>query len=247
MHLAKSQTLSLGIHAAMVAILLLWTTHSSQTLPPPVSGRHVTPLAPRPRDLAKWTGQHAGGINQTLLPAKHGAPPPKAHRTFIQPVRLPDPKLPMAMTVAFESPTLIVNADQIGDPLSKLPFGELGTHGGISAGDGCCKGIGPGTDGTPGVTGGQSGHHITTAQLIYKVEPEFSEEARKAKYSGAVLLAIEVDSTGHVRGIRVLQSPGLGLDQKAIDAVRQWRFRPGYQDGKPVVTPATVEVNFRLM
>ena len=62
-----------------------------------------------------------------------------------------------------------------------------------------------------------------------------------------VILAIEVDATGHARALRVLQSPGLGLEQKAIDAVTQWRFRPGYQDGKPVVTSATVEVNFRLL
>jgi TonB family protein len=79
------------------------------------------------------------------------------------------------------------------------------------------------------------------------VEPEFSEDARKAKYSGLVILAIEVDTTGHARAFRVIQSPGLGLEQKAIDAVTQWRFRPGYQDGKPVVTGATVEVNFRLL
>jgi protein TonB len=62
-----------------------------------------------------------------------------------------------------------------------------------------------------------------------------------------VILSIEVDTTGHARGFRVLQSPGLGLDQKAIDAVTKWRFRPGSQDGKPVVTAATIQVNFRLL
>lgn len=88
---------------------------------------------------------------------------------------------------------------------------------------------------------------MTQPQLIYKVEPEFSEDARKAKFSGMVILAIEVDAAGHPRAFRVVQSPGLGLEQKAIDAVKQWRFKPGYQDGKPVVTSATVEVNFRLL
>jgi TonB family protein len=79
------------------------------------------------------------------------------------------------------------------------------------------------------------------------VEPEFSEAARKAKYQGVVVLAIEVDASGHPRNLRVLEQLGLGLDEKAIEAVSQWRFRPGYQDGRPVVTSATVQVSFRLM
>jgi len=79
------------------------------------------------------------------------------------------------------------------------------------------------------------------------VEPEFSEEARKAKYSGIVELSIEVDTSGHARAFRVLRSPGLGLDEKAIEAVMQWRFKPGSQDGKAVVTTATIEVTFHLL
>jgi len=82
--------------------------------------------------------------------------------------------------------------------------------------------------------------------LIFKVEPEFSEEARKAKYSGVVILAIEVDANGKARLPRNPKSRPWPRP-KSIDAVTQWRFRPGYQDGKPVVTGATVEVNFRLL
>jgi len=152
----------------------------------------------------------------------------------------------MVTTVAFDSPTVQIDPNDMGDPFSKLGVGSLGTRGQNGIGDGCCKGIGNGDRGTPGISVG-SGHRITPPQLIYKVEPEFSEEARKAKYSGVVILAIEVDASGKARGFRVLQSPGLGLDQKAIDAVTLWRFRPGYQDGKPVVTGATVQVDFRLL
>ena len=65
-----------------------------------------------------------------------------------------------------------------------------------------------------------------------KVEPEFSEEARKAKYQGVVVLSIEVDANGNVRNVRVQRGLGLGLDEKAIDAVSRWRFRPGLFDGK---------------
>ena len=153
----------------------------------------------------------------------------------------------MIISVAFDSPTLQIDASNIGDPLSNLPIGAFGMHDKNGIGDrGCCGGIGDGPKGTPGITSG-AGHRITAPQLIYKVEPEFSEDARKAKFSGMVILAIEVDAAGHPRAFRVVQSPGLGLEQKAIDAVKQWRFKPGYQDGKPVVTGATVEVNFRLL
>ena len=244
---AKSQTLSVGLHLAAVAFLLFLTSHAVLA-PPPVATRHrIVGIAPVHRVYVDPGEQHQGGSNQTLLPARHGAPPPKAQITFIQPKTLPDPKLPMTMTVAFDSPTVQIDPNDIGDPLSKLKMGEFGSHGRDGVGNhGCCGGFGDGDRGTPGITGG-SGHKITPPQLIYKVEPEFSEEARKAKFSGVVILSIEVDTTGHARGFRVLQSPGLGLDQKAIDAVSQWRFRPGSQDGKPVVTGATIQVSFRLL
>jgi protein TonB len=243
---AKSQTLSVGLHVAAVAFLLLLTTHSAPSPPRVAIQRRLVPLAPLHRVYLDQAEQHQGGSNQTMLPARHGAPPPMARITFIPPTSAPDPKLPMAITVAFDSPTVQIDANNIGDPYSTLAAGALGLHGRDGIGDRGCCGIGEGDKGKPGISGG-TGHRISPPQLIYKVEPEFSEEARKAKFSGMVILAIEVDATGHARALRVIQSPGLGLEQKAIDAVTQWRFRPGYQDGKPVVTSATVEVNFRLL
>jgi TonB family protein len=244
---AKSQTLSMGLHVAAVALLILLTSRAVHAPPPIPKPHQIIPLAPFHRVYLDRAEQHSGGSNQTLLPARHGAPPPKAHNTFIPPHSVPDPKLPMAITVAFDSPTVQIDAADLGDPLSKLRMGELGSSGFNGIGDrGCCGGIGDGDKGPPGITRG-SGHPITPPQLLYKVEPEFSEEARKAKFSGVVILAIEVDATGHARGFRVLQAPGLGLEEKAIEAVTKWRFRPGYQDGKPVVSGATVYVNFRLL
>jgi periplasmic protein TonB len=244
---AKSQTLSVGLHLAAVAFLLLLTAHSVPSPPRVPAQRRMVPLAPLHRVYLDQGEQHQGGSNHTLLPARHGAPPPTARNTFIPPTSVPDPKLPMVISVAFDSPTVQIDANNIGDPYSTLAVGALGSHGPGGIGDrGCCIGIGDNDKGKPGISGGP-GHRITPPQLIYKVEPEFSEEARKAKFSGMVILAIEVDAAGHARALRVIQSPGLGLEQKAIDAVTQWRFRPGYQDGKPVVTSATVEVNFRLL
>ncbi len=91
------------------------------------------------------------------------------------------------------------------------------------------------------------GGDVSPPVLIHKVEPKYSEEARKAKYSGTVLLSIVVDSNGLPRDIHVIRPLGLGLDEKAIAAVAKWRFRPGMKDGHPVATQNQVEVNFRLL
>jgi protein TonB len=243
---AKSQTLSIGLHVMAVAVLLFLTTHAIAPPTAPIHTRDIPLIAPQMRFLTSVT-EHSGGSNRTTLPARQGEPPPKANRTFISPP-IPDPKLPMPNSVAFDVPLVFINASDIGDPLSKVKFGGLGQDGDNGIGPHGSGGIGPGGDGPSGITAHpRPGHSISAPQLIDKVEPEFSEEARKAKYSGVVVLQIEVDTNGKARRVRVVRSPGLGLDKKAVDAVLQWRFKPGYQDGKPVVTAATVEVNFRLL
>src|SRR5690349_19402455 len=245
---AKSQTLSLGLHAAAVAMLLLATSHLIVSLPPVVKPHQVVYLAPLPRMHAKAVEQHSGGSNRTLLPARHGAPPPRAHRVFIPPKALPEPRLSMPMSVDFEVQQVALDSAKTGDPFSKLSVGAYGNRGGHGIGDHPGgRAIGDGDDGSPGIGRFDARHKATLPQLIHQVEPEFSEEARKAKYSGVVILTIEVDTSGRTRAFHILQSPGLGLDQKAIEAVAKWRFRPGYRDGRPVVTSATVEVNFRLL
>jgi len=189
-----------------------------------------------------------GGSDKTAEPARKGAPPPKALRTFIPPRTLADPKLPMPVTVAFDSPSVLFDPASIGDPSSQLHNGALGTNGGIGIGDGPPgPGIGPASPGIPGVYSNPPGGKITPPVLIHKEDPEFSEPARKAKYQGTVLLAIDIDIGGRPRNVRVVRGLGLGLDEKAVEAVSRWLFRPGVQDGKPVVTTATVEVNFRLL
>ena len=88
---------------------------------------------------------------------------------------------------------------------------------------------------------------MTAPRLIFKIEPEYSEEARRAKYQGSVTLRVVVDERGAVRHVEVARPLGLGLDEKAVEAVRQWRFQAGRQDGKPVPVWAVVEVYFRLL
>jgi TonB family protein len=148
-----------------------------------------------------------------------------------------------------------VDLSQYGDPLARIgpPSNGPGSGGGIGSGkgggvgNGAGAGVGPGSGG--GFGGGvfRIGGGVTAPALVFKKEPEYSEEARKAKYQGTVILYVEVDPSGHATNIRVQRSLGLGLDEKAIEAVRQWKFKPGYKDGRPVTVAATIEVNFRLL
>jgi TonB family protein len=90
------------------------------------------------------------------------------------------------------------------------------------------------------------GGGVTTPELIYKVDPEFSAEARKAKFEGIVLVNFIVDAKGKPQDVRVLRGVGLGLDEKALKAVRAYRFRPATEYGKPVPVGLNVEVNFKI-
>jgi TonB family protein len=82
--------------------------------------------------------------------------------------------------------------------------------------------------------------------VLNLVEPIYTEEARRLRHEGSVVMLLEVDPTGRPKITRVLRSLGNGLDERAIEAVRNWRFRPTYEGGKPVTMCTTVEVEFHL-
>jgi TonB family protein len=87
---------------------------------------------------------------------------------------------------------------------------------------------------------------VTPPRPKHKVEPTYSQEALDAKYQGSVLLRLLIDSSGNVKDPVVVRPLGLGLDEKAIEAVRQWKFEPATKDGEPVEVKANIEINFRL-
>ena len=91
------------------------------------------------------------------------------------------------------------------------------------------------------------GGGVKAPSLLYKMEPEYSEEARAAKYSGTVLLRLVVDVDGRAKNIEVVNGLGLGLDEKAVLAIQQWKFKPGERDGVPVPVRAQIEINFKLL
>jgi TonB family protein len=146
------------------------------------------------------------------------------------------------------------NMPNFGDPMSHavLPSNGTGSGGGIGSGSGGGVGSGKGPGFCPGEGGGtgggvfRMGSGASPPRAIYSPEPEFSEEARKAKYQGVCTLGVIVDADGHPTNIRVLSSLGMGLDEKAIAAVKTWRFEPAMKDGRPVRFEIAVEVDFHL-
>jgi TonB family protein len=250
----RSGATSILIHVGVVALLLL--LFQSPTVRKAIKNAtdiyYVPPYVPKLPPAKTEAGGGGGGGMKTPTPVSRGAAP-KMAKVFQPPtLAVPKPTLPLVPTINAPAPQ-IVN-DQYGDPLSKLDptSGGQGSHGlgsgtggGIGPGNG--DGYGPGSGG--GIGGGayRIGGEVSAPVLVNKVEPEYSEEARKAKYSGEVLLSIVVDANGLPRDIKVVRPLGLGLDEKAIEAVMKWRFRAGMKGGRPVATQAQVVVNFRLL
>ena len=203
------------------------------------------------------SGGGGGGGARMPLDASKGKLPKPAPRQFTPPTATPppDPKLPMPASIIAPDNIPNIVADNMGDPLSKLGIPSSGTGMGGGIGNGFGGGVGPGRGAGvgPGSGGGfgggayRIGGGVSAPSILSKVEPEYSEEARKAKWQGTVQLSLVVDDQGRPQSIKVTRSLGLGLDQKAIEAVEKWRFRPGMKDGKPVPVMATIEVNFRLL
>jgi protein TonB len=147
-----------------------------------------------------------------------------------------------------------LNMPSLGDPKSSavIPSNGTGSGAGIGSGSGggvgsgTGAGVGPGSGG--GIGGGvfRMGKGMIPPRPIYDPEPEFSEEARKAKYQGVCTLEVVVDATGRPTNIKVVGSLGMGLDEKAIEAVKNWRFEPAMKDGHPVAVAVNLEVDFHL-
>ncbi len=200
-----------------------------------------------------------GGGDSSPLPPSRGRAPRPAPRQFTPPSATPpvQAKLLMEPTIIAQPDAKIPNVDMSvwGDPFGKIgpPSSGPGSGGGIGTGSGGGIGPGKGPGFGPGEGGGigggayRIGGGVSSPQLMYKVEPEYSDEARKAKFQGTVVLTAIVDTDGVAKNIKVMRPLGLGLDEKAIEAIKKWRFRPGVKDGKSVAVFVTIEVNFRLL
>jgi TonB family protein len=147
-----------------------------------------------------------------------------------------------------------INIANYGDPLGipGPPSSGPGTGGGIGTGTGGGVGSGKGGGVGPGEGGGigggvfRVGGGVSAPSIVYRVEPTYSEEARKAKYQGVVVLSAIVRKDGTIEIVKVVRGLGLGLDENAIQALKQWKFRPGMKNGVPVDVALNIEVNFSL-
>jgi periplasmic protein TonB len=215
------------------------------------------PVLPVSKNLS---GGGGGGGDRDKLQASQGRLPKQSLQQITPPmavVRNLDPKLPVAPTIVVppEMHLQQPNLPDLGDPMSHLPSvpsNGVGSGGGIGSGSGGGVGSGEGPGYGPGHGGGTGGGAfrvgggVSAPKVIYQPDPEFSEEARKAKFQGTCVVWFVVGPDGRTRDIQVHRTLGLGLDEKAIEAVKNWRFEPGMKDGKPVAVQVSAEVTFRL-
>lgn len=252
----KSRYAAIAIHAAVFALLMVGATN--KTVRQSIQD-HFEILDPtiRPYVPEKTAGGGGGGARQPM-PVTAGQAPKPSPRQFVPP-QIVDHEPILTMNPSIEAPPDTVlpqnNLPTWGDPLAKLSGLSNGPGSGGGMGNGANGGLGSGKgpgygQGEGGAFGGgiyNAGGGVTSPVLVLQVDPEYSDEARKAKYSGAVTLAIIVDTEGRPRDIRVTRSLGMGLDEKAIESVQKWRFKPGMRGSQAVNVRATVVVNFRLL
>jgi TonB family protein len=265
-------TWSTAVHVLMIGALLAvswagWKTKKAIVQQQPQ--QEIALVAPSPDEympISKKKNDQlsggGGGGDRDKLQAPKGKLPKFAMQQLTPPavvIRNDHPKLTAEPTVVMPPEVklpLAANMPNLGDPLSKLPAGPpsngTGSGGGIGSGHGGGVGSGEGGGVGPGMGGGYGGGvfkvggGVSAPKVIDAPDPDYSEEARKAKYQGTCILWLIVGPDGHPRDLKVARTLGMGLDQKAIEAVRRWRFEPAKMNGKPVAVQINVEVNFRL-
>src|ERR1039458_6239412 len=253
--------ISAAIHAALIAVVAtagLWVTRQTQLTPHTTSVLLTDISAYALPPAIDTSGGGGGGGDRDKLAESKGSLPRFAREQITPPaivVRNERPRLVAEQTIAGPLALTVPPTSQIGSPLAailQLPSNEPGFGGGLGSGRGGGIGSGEGAGFGPGHGGGTGGGAyrvgggVSAPRPIYDPDPEYSEEARHVKYQGTVLLWVIVGPDGRPRDIRVQRSLGMGLDEKAIEAVRQWKFEPSMKDGHPVAVQVNIEVSFRL-
>jgi TonB family protein len=255
------------VHVALLGLLLSGALFGHEIVQNVAPRQTVTLIAPSPDSYALPTSKKVisgggGGGDRDRLTAPKGQLPKTAMQQITPPaiiVRNEKPKLAVEPTVVI--PPEVHLAENHLPNLGTLaptvmpaapPSNGTGSGGGIGSGLGGGVGVGHGPGvgaGSGGGIGGgvyKVGGGISAPQAISAPDPDYTEEARRAKKQGTCVLWLIVDAAGRPRDIKVVRSLGMGLDAKALDAVRQWRFQPALRDGKPVDVQISVEVEFHL-
>ena len=263
----STQTISLLVHAVVILLIVGPILHhviqqqnaaKSAVLLTPID---ISPYTAKLPHGAKKAGGGGGGGEHNPIPASRGKLPKFSTMQFTPPEVKPpvNPKLAMTPTV-LGPPDLKLpspNMANWGDPLAKTSTdssgpgsgGGIGSGSGGGVGSGNGGGVGPGQGwGTGGGApmAGTSGYSDVTC--LYCPDPTYSDDAVKVKVQGTVLLQVVVGPDGRPTSVRVTKGIGLGLDEKAIETVRTWRFKPSIgPNGRPATTTVNVEVQYRLL
>jgi TonB family protein len=187
-----------------------------------------------------------GGGSPDKMEAIKGRIPPRMQPLEITPkIEAPIPSIDVQKDIVIPDNPTLPNFGQSNSTNVKL--GSLGNGSGMGVGNGNGNGYGDGTGGNIGGGLYRVGGGVSAPVPLNSVEAEFSDEARRAKYQGICLISLIVDAQGNPQNPRVVQALGMGLDEKALEAVRKYKFKPAMKDGKtPVPVMITVLVNFHL-
>jgi protein TonB len=203
------------------------------------------PMAPMKQTMGGGGGQRGPTpVTKGALPkfAETQITPPKAPPMEQPKIRMPDPTIEVQTNLKMANN----NMPNLGMPNSPLIGTSMGNGNGSGLGSGSGSGLGPGSGGNYGGGLRHVGGGVSAPVPIYTVEPEFSEEARKAKFMGVVTVNLIVGANGLPQNVHVVRGVGMGLDEKAVEAVKQYRFTPAKEAGKPVAVEMNVEVNFQI-
>ena len=263
-----SQVIAVGLHAAVIALLvipiftnMMPASTEAKNKQVGVSTIDISPYVSKlPAGADKAGGGGGGGDRSQLPPTKGRAPkfkytqftPPEATLKNLNPKLAMDPSLLGPPDLKVANPPLT----NMGDPLAASVNYSGGPGGGGGIGTGEAGGIGSGSGGGlgPGEGGGTGGgvfragvNGVGIPVCFYQPPPEYSDEARKVKYQGAVVVEGIIGIEGKVTNLRIIKGVGMGLDENAVAAVKTWRCKPAAgPNGKPVPTIVPIEVTFRL-
>src|SRR5215510_7910272 len=269
----KAAAGSITLHSLVIGSMIVLTIMAARapvvekpkeevTLVAPPLSDYQPVMKPQVIKTQPLAGGGGGGEHAKIFENK-GHLPKVAPEQFTPPtveIRNEKPKLVMEATIVAPPNVKLPdnpNLPNLGNPMSSRVSGPAsngpgvgggigsGTHGGLGSGTG--PGYGPGQGGGYGGGVYRVGEIGVTAPVPkFTPDPDYSEEARKAKYQGTVTLYAIIGSDGKPRNLKVVRSLGMGLDEKALEKVRTWLFLPGKKDGKPVAVAMSIEVDFHL-
>jgi len=262
----RVQALSITFHVLILVLIIVPllpelmsppTTRANSTFTiMPISSPILPKLAPG-KDTAHGGG---GGGERSVIPPSRGKLPKFNWTQIAAPAVRAQQNAKLEVTPNLLGPPQLnvpsPNLPNWGDPIQKAITDSSGSGGGAGIGTGYGGGIGSGGGGGygPGSEGGAGGgvfdggtHGYGFPSCLLCPRADFSDEAVKAKYQGVVVLIAIITPDGRATEIHISKGLGLGLDQKAIDAVRNWRFKPALgPDGKPAAVRVPIEVEFHL-